>query len=234
MEWFPEGAAAAATSIPLMSMLKPNDKVGLSEWLREGRIETIQSLVIKPPAMGGLDAKPFGQDAFAKLLYANIVFQTQFAIQHDYARPLTSHSQAKDVFGVYGMKTSRRQRDKDECNGILLHLSNSDARTRRMAVVGTHSEESSWWSRKKTFKARCLYTCGSAIWLKDSCTYNYVEDLYLVPAVYRDAHPDFFTKREQRMEELSETTGLQVAITVVRHDNVIDDARDDVNDADVW
>eukprot|EP00971_Amphidinium_carterae_P130379 2582869-Amphidinium_carterae.1 len=184
--------------------------------------------------MEGLDAKPFGQEALAKLLYANMVFHTQLAIQHDYARPLTSGNQMEDVYGVYGMRTSQRQRSKDERSGILIQLSNVNARHRRMAVVGTHSEERAAGGPGGKRSRPAVFTCGSAIWLKDSCTYNYVEDLYMILAVYRDAHPDFFSKRERRMEELSVTAGPRVAITVVRHDNVMEDSRDDFNDADVW
>ena len=101
-----------------------------------------------------------------------------------------------------------------------------DARSRTMALVGTQDER-----RPGLVGGRrslpSMFTTGSATWMRIATGYDYVNDLYLVPGVFRDDHDDFFRIREQRMEELAETGNPRVILETVRKDLIADSESDD-------
>lgn len=72
-----------------------------------------------------------------------------------------------------------------------------------------------------------MFTTGSATWMRIATGYDYVNDLYLVPGVFRDDHDDLLRIREQRMEELAETGNPRVSLETVRKDLIADSESDD-------
>ena len=73
--------------LPFAKLVAAGDEVDLREWIRTSRALEVYSLVIRPPDVESFDAKPHGCDSNMKLLYAQLIFGTQFArLNHQRSR----------------------------------------------------------------------------------------------------------------------------------------------------
>ena len=107
----------AVENTMMLSLIKAGDKVGLGEWLKDGRAESIESLVIAPPTYEPLDKGPHKPESTVRLMYAQLAFQTQFAVHKSYRRVRGTNNFEEDVYYVYGVKTSTRKRNEDKRQG---------------------------------------------------------------------------------------------------------------------
>ena len=178
----------------------------------------IKWMIWGPPDWGQCDRRPFGPETFLRMLYANLAFQLQFAQHEEWRRTQETNLRTEDQYGVFGVKTSIRRRSEDKRKGELLEHPNPDSRLRTMALVGTHDDYRAGLVRRSSRSHPSMFVTGSAIWIRVATGYCYVNDLYLVPGVFRDSHANFFDVREQRMEELSETGNPRVLVETVRKD----------------
>eukprot|EP00438_Fugacium_kawagutii_P015714 Skav235337 [mRNA] locus=scaffold520:834314:835324:+ [translate_table: standard] len=195
-------AYVEGSELPFSKFVGEKDEVDLSEWMRFSRAEELYSLVVRPPDFEEYDRKPYGYDNNTKLLYAQIMFGTQFARREFRRSRVGSPTEGEDSFAVYMYGTSKRKREEDQRRPLSTQHPSADMRSRKMLVVGDQEADA---TRIRNRTMRGYGRQGAALLERAYTTYDFAMDRYMVPALYKETHVNAFAAHEPRMYELEGT-----------------------------